>query len=65
MTTNLSTRKGYNSTTQQDFVAVENEKGHGCDVYADGEVQDWQDGNGILAHDEATKAEVREAAAIA
>jgi hypothetical protein len=45
----------------EDFVAVFNEAGHGCDVYAGGEVFDWQDGNGILAHDEASEAEVRKA----
>lgn len=60
MTTTLNTEK--RSANGEDFVAVSNDKGHGCDVYPNGEVIDWQDGNGLIAHDDATEAEACRAA---
>lgn len=45
----------------EDFIAVENEHGYGCDVYPNDQVIDWQDGNGIIARGDSTRREVLDA----
>lgn len=53
------------SNMGMDFFAVSAEidgKTYGCDVYISGEIEDWQDGNGLIANGIATEAEAFRAA---
>lgn len=66
MVATLKTRKflagdTYGGERASEAIAVETEidgKTFGCDVYESGEIIDWRDGNGLLANNHATKAEV-------